>query len=87
MVIFEYVTFFPYHLYSLSIHYKASRTPNYIVIPMLLNNNEMYEVMKHFKVEIKVCLEVPFPFIPGCMHVCLLIKSELFLKLCNANGI
>jgi hypothetical protein len=74
VVIFEHVTLFPYHLYSLSIHYKASHIPNYIVIPMFLNNDQLYEVVKYFKAKMKVCFEVPFPFYPW-LYACLLVDQ------------
>jgi hypothetical protein len=81
---FEHVTLLSLSFVSLSIHYKASHIPNYIVIPMFLNKHQLYEMVRYetyFKAEMKVCFEVSLPFIPGCMHACLLIKSELFLKL------
>jgi hypothetical protein len=68
---FEHVTLLSLPSISLSIHYKASHIPNYIVIPMFLNNNQLYEVVKYFKAEMKVCLEVPFLLsLVVCMLAC-----------------
>jgi len=79
---FEHVTFLSLSFISLCMHYKPFTFPNYIGIPMFLNNDQLSEVLKYFKAKMKACLKV-IPLcisLVVCMHAC--CQDITISKLC-----